>query len=122
MVEHEGALVTADESKEFTVDLADDGSGAIISGTLRLMSPLAYEEVLEPVKQRLTAAAGTFTLDLRGLTFMNSSGITGLSRIVLLARQKNKDLTVMLNDSLAWQKKIVTSLQKLYPRLSITTA
>lgn len=108
------------ETKEYALECADDNTGAALSGSLRLASPAAYEEAFGPIKRAL-AVSTNFKLDLSSLNFMNSSGITGLSRIVLAARSGNKELTIVVNEQVAWQKKTITSLQKLYPKLKLLT-
>lgn len=91
----------------------------VLSGVMRLASPNSYEGVFEPVKKGIADAAAVYTLDITRLKFMNSSGITALSRLVLHARTHNKQLVVMGTETVAWQKKTLTSLQRLYSRVDV---
>jgi hypothetical protein len=95
--------------------------GAIVRGVLRLESVAAYEAVFGPMRQQM-GAAGPYTIDLSGVTLMNSSGIRALANLVLEA--KAPDLTLVLKGTLAvpWQRKSLASLSTLNPRVKVELA
>ena len=105
------------ETADYSLDCS--GGVAVLDGVLRLHSPVAYEGVFEGVREALLAATSTFVIDLAGVRFMNSSGITALSRLVLLARNSDKPLMIKGNTQVAWQQKTITSLQRLYKGLEV---
>lgn len=107
------------QTSEYSIDCRDGEALAKISGVLRLATPAAYEHAFAPIRQHLTATKGPYTLDVAQLTFMNSSGITGLSRLVMQVRSESRELVIVVSDSVPWQRKTFSSLQKLYPKLQI---
>lgn len=104
---------------DFQLTLDADASGAKLVGVLRLSSPQAYRDVLQPISDALDAGPGEFRLDLAGVSFMNSSGVTALSRLIMSARQHGTRLLCVVDDEVSWQRKTLSSLQRLNPRLEI---
>lgn len=109
-------------SAGYTVTVEEGGRGATLSGVLRLESPVAYRPVLQPIQEAIEAKPGGFRMNLSGLTFLNSSGVTALFRIVMAARQHDVALVCVVDDSISWQRKTLSSLQKLYPKLELVGA
>jgi hypothetical protein len=107
------------QTTEYVIECREGAPFAKISGVLRLATPAAYEHALAPIRQHLAATTGVYTLDVAQLTFMNSSGITGLSRIVMLARSDSREMMIIVSDTVPWQRKTFSSLQKLYPKLQV---
>ncbi|MCB9741017.1 MAG: hypothetical protein H6741_17100 [Alphaproteobacteria bacterium] len=105
-------------SGEFTVEM--HAGGARLSGVMRLASPAAYSVALQPIGDRIEAG-GTepLEIDLSKLSFLNSSGITALSRLVLGARSKKLPLLFLIDESVLWQKKTLPSLARLYPGMEL---
>lgn len=108
-------------SDEYTITLHEHG-GATLAGVLRLSSPIAYKPVLQPLQDAIEAAPKAYRIDLAKLTFLNSSGVTALSRLVMAARQHDVPLVVVVDDGVPWQRKTLSSLQRLYPKLELVTA
>lgn len=107
------------DASDFTLRMHPDGNGVTLLGIMRLVSPTAYRKVLGPVYDAMGVCAGTFQIDIADLQFMNSSGITALSRLVMLARERNIGCVCVVNDSYAWQRKTLLSLQRLYPKFEL---
>ncbi len=107
---------------EYSIQLDGSGNGARLAGILRLASPVAYKPVLEPLHAAIEAKPASYRLDIGGLTFMNSSGVTALSRLVMAARQHDVPLVCVVDDAVPWQRKTLSSLQRLYPKLELRTA
>jgi hypothetical protein len=71
-------------------------------------------------KETLTSPAMPIVLDLRELDFLNSSGITMLSRFVMEARDHpGIDLQVLASEAVPWHARSLRNLQRLMPGLSI---
>ena len=91
--------------------------GATLSGIMRLLSPAAYRAALNDVHALVDTATGPVEIDLAGLEFVNSSGITALSRLVMQARERKVELIVTIDEQVSWQKKTLPSLARLYPKM-----
>ena len=98
-----------------------EGVRVTVSGVLRLSSPRAYDEVFAPVVERLEGS-DPVEVDLRLVEFMNSSGISAFAQLVLKARRAVRPLTVIVDDDVAWQRKAVKTLAKLYPGMEVSAA
>lgn len=105
------------ETADFVIDCGPDQ--AVLRGVLRLPSPVAYESPFERLRQCLEAAPRRYVIDICAVRFMNSSGITALSRLVLLARTLDKEVIFVGASSVAWQGKTIRSLQRLYRGLGV---
>ena len=72
------------------------------------------------LKETLINPAAPIVLDLRELNFLNSSGITMLSRFVIEARDHaGVDVQVLASESVPWHARSLKNLQRLMPTLSI---
>ena len=92
---------------------------ARLSGVMRLVSPAAYRSALAEVHAQLESSKDPFEFDISGLVFLNSSGITALSRLVMQARVQGLSLTFLIDEGTAWQKKTLPSLARLYPKMAL---
>jgi hypothetical protein len=95
------------------------GRSTEVSGVLRLESVEAYDGVLARARSGLASADAHYTLDLSGVSLMNSSGIRALANLVLVAKRHGALLTILGAQSVAWQRKTMASLTALYDRLEI---
>jgi hypothetical protein len=94
-----------------------DGSGkAVVSGVMRLSSPTAYEEAFLPIKNDLENHKGEYSIDLSKLQYLNSSGITSLARIVLIAKKRNDSIFIHGDPQIPWQEKTLSTLARLYSK------
>jgi len=60
------------------------------------------------------------TIDLRNLVFVNSSGISMLSKFVLsMRKKKGVQLVVLGSNDIPWQGKSLKNLEKLLPGLKL---
>lgn len=105
-------------SDDFTINC--EGRSAKLAGVMRLQSPNAYEEPFEPIHSEIQSPEGQYVLDISNLTFLNSSGVSALARLILLARQHNTPVSVVCSNDIPWQGKTIPSLQKLYAELEIS--
>jgi hypothetical protein len=110
-------MMPVDED-EYTVEHPDQLT-TILDGTLRLPSPTAYDSIFEEVKQGVETQSDECSIDITGLKFLNSSGLTALARIFLLARQKQKDLKIICSKDNPWQEKSIGSLKKLWTGIEV---
>jgi hypothetical protein len=111
-------MQTVIEGENYSVEWDSDTRTAALNGILRLNGLVEYA----PIARFLSDAvpAGSMTLDLRGLNFLNSSGIAMLSKFVIEIRnRKTVDLSVLGSKTVAWQGKSLVNLSKLMPILRI---
>lgn len=90
-----------------------------MQGLLRLSGKAEYQPIASLLQEALEQSS-QFTLDVRELEFLNSSGITMLTMFVVKARQKgNVALTVKGSEKILWQTKSLKNLQRLMPHLNL---
>ncbi len=106
--------------ESFDVQLEEENSTILFKGALRLCGTEDYAPILDMLKETLTSPAMRIVLDLRELDFLNSSGITMLSRFVMEARDcPGIDLQVLASEAVPWHARSLRNLQRLMPGLSI---
>lgn len=110
--------MTLFERDQYAVECPAGSDTALVRGVLRLGSPAAYDSVFAPVRDRIVKRE-TSTIDLTGVTFMNSSGIRALASLVLLAKDAGVSLCIVASERVPWQKKTVASFRAMSPGLSV---
>jgi hypothetical protein len=89
-------------------------------GSLRLNGMEEYAPIVQLLNEVAEQQPATITLNLRGLEFLNSSGINVLSKFVIKVRQKGTIAMVVLGSkSIPWQGKSLKNLQRLMPSLQL---
>ncbi len=89
-------------------------------GTLRLNGLPEYVPINNLLHQIIEQKPENLTLDFKNLYFINSSGITMLSKFMIHVRsQKNISLIIIGNDTIPWQNKSLKNLQRLMPSLQL---
>jgi hypothetical protein len=108
-------------SDEYTVEYDSETHTVALRGTIRLQSTEDYAPVTELLQQAHAAAAGSrLTVDFRQLQFLNSSGISMISKFVINARKQDSvSMLVLGNQEIYWQQKSLINLQKLWPKVQI---
>jgi hypothetical protein len=91
----------------------------IISGSMRLPSPLSYDQPFALIKKALDDCIDTLNIDLQDLEYLNSSGITALARIIIQARKDDKTIKFIISNDIPWQSKTFSSLKILWDKLII---
>jgi hypothetical protein len=105
--------------ESFDIRLENDTT-VHFKGALRLNGTEDYAPILDLLKETLSNADRPIVLDIRELDFLNSSGITMLSRFVIEARDHvGTNLEVLASQSIAWHARSVKNLQRLMPSLCI---
>ncbi|MBN1875084.1 MAG: hypothetical protein JXA33_12700 [Anaerolineae bacterium] len=106
----------------YTVEYNDGTHAVQLMGTIRLQTTDEYAPLTQLLQKAHddTGAADTLRLDFRQLQFLNSSGINMISKFVIAARKQNKiNLVILGNQEIYWQKKSLSNLQKLWPKIQI---
>jgi hypothetical protein len=106
---------------EYSVAYNPDTHTVGLSGTIRLQTSDDYAPLMALLQRAHDAAQGNkLKLDLRQLQFLNSSGISMISKFVIGARKQDQiSLVVQGNQAIYWQQKSLGNLQKLWPKVVI---
>lgn len=96
-----------------------EGNTLYLSGFLRLMSPYDYNEPFTLIKDSLEDKYTEIVVDITQLSFLNSSGITALAKLILLAKKNNIVFILRGSAEKHWQKKSFDCLSKLYDQFLI---
>ncbi len=89
-------------------------------GSLRLGGMEEYAPIVKLLNQVVDMEPEIITLDLKTLKFLNSSGISMLSKFVISVRKKkNISITVKGSKAIPWQGKSLKNLQRLMPSLKL---
>ena len=108
------------KGESFEIHLDDDNSTVVFKGALRLSGMEDYAPILDLVKTTLDGPAKPIVIDVRELDFLNSSGITMLSRFVIEARDRaGINLYFFASESITWHARSLKNLQRLMPALTI---
>jgi hypothetical protein len=106
---------------EYSVTYDQIANTLAFQGTIRLQTADDYAPITQALQRAHDDAAGrALKLDFRQLQFLNSSGISTISKFVINARKQDKiALTVLGNRDIYWQQKSLGNLQKLWPKVQI---
>jgi hypothetical protein len=109
--------------ESFEVRREENNSTVVFKGALRLSGTADYAPILEMLKETLITPATPILVDLRELDFLNSSGITMLSRFVIEARDcAGIQLEILACEAIPWHARSLKNLQRLMPALNIRMA
>lgn len=100
-----------------------DAAAQIITcqGALRLAGMQDYAPIVQLLDQAIEDHPSVLTLNLRELSFLNSSGINVLSKFVLKVRnQQNIHLIVQGSTQIPWQEVSLSNFKRLMPQLELT--
>ena len=105
---------------EYRLHYAADTHTIACAGSLRLNGVEEYKPIVDVLNGVALEQPQAITLDLRGLEFLNSSGINVLAKFVINVRQRAaSDLVVLGSKSVPWQGKSLVNLQRLMPKLQL---
>lgn len=89
-------------------------------GLLRLAGIPDYEPIVQLLNDVTEEEPPTITMNLIELKFLNSSGMSILSRFVIGVRKKKTvQLVIKGSQGIAWQDKSLNNWQRLMPALTI---
>lgn len=107
------------QGEGYKVEFDPEGDVVRMAGSLRLGGLTEYTPISDLLDQAIDGRAA-LTLDLRGLEFLNSSGIATLSKFVIHVRNsKTCALTVLGSNTIPWQGKSLNNLKRLMPSLEL---
>jgi len=107
------------KTDDYTIRYEPESATAFFQGLLRLDGMEAYQPVMDILLNAIEASS-SFTINLRELEFLNSSGISMLSMFVVKARDKGGiNLVFQGSEKTLWQTKSLKNLQRLMPSLKL---
>ncbi len=108
------------KGEDYTVRYDSDSVVVKFQGELALGGPKEYAPIDNLLKEIADAKPRKMTIDLKELAFLNSSGISMLSKFVLGIRKKKEiQLVVLGSHDIPWQGKSLKNLQKFLPSLKL---
>ena len=109
-VKGDGYCVSYDETTEVVT----------FEGTLRLRDVEQYDPIEKLLDEARGSAPKVLTLDVRGLKFLNSAGITVLFRFAIkMKQQATSQVVVRGADGVPWQGRSLPNMEKLMPELQL---
>jgi anti-anti-sigma factor len=108
------------ENYNVIYDYDQTSHNIIFDGSLRLNGTEEYASISELLDHVAQQEPETIVLDLKELSFLNSSGIGILSKFVINVRKrKNIQMVVIGAKKNPWQGKSLKNLQRLMPSLTL---
>jgi hypothetical protein len=92
----------------------------VCQGSLRLNGTEEYSSILQLLYDALDKKPTQLTIDLKDLKFLNSSGISMLSKFAIEVRKnRNIQIGMLGSKEIPWQGKSLKNLQRLLPSLKL---
>lgn len=108
------------QKEDFSVIFKPESNAIVFTGSIRLQNLPAYEPIKNLLKSARDSVSGELVLDMKGLNFLNSSGITTLSMFVIDTRNAgNPKLKVIGSNEVSWQTKSLANLKKLWNEVEL---
>jgi len=108
------------KDEDYVVKFQSESTTVHFKGELSLGGTSDYEPITTLLNDVINTEPATMTIDLRELAFLNSSGISMLSKFVLsLRKKKGTELVVLGSNDMPWQGKSLKNLEKLLPGLKL---
>lgn len=106
---------------KYQVSYEKNTATVTLQGAFLLNGATAYEPILNLLKEVAEATEpNQLTIDIRNLTFLNSSGINMMTKFVMYVSDV-KDLKLNVNITgykhVAWQERLTVNLRRLMPNL-----
>ena len=109
------------KEEKYQVYYDKDKATVTLQGALLLNGAPAYEPILNILKEAAhNHEPEHLTIDIRGLTFLNSSGINMMTKfVVYISDVQGLKLTVTIvgQKQVAWQERLTINLKRLMPEL-----
>ncbi|MGK7890869.1 MAG: STAS domain-containing protein [Leptolyngbyaceae cyanobacterium] len=112
--------MTEINGEDFNIRYDTQTATLFFQGSLRLAGTDSYQPVLALLNDVQAQFPNVITLDLKQLQFLNSSGISILSRFVINVRkQETSHIIVKGATTIPWQSKSLKNLKRLMPTLEL---
>ena len=107
--------------EKYKVTYQENDHCICFEGSIRLHGGESdYQEIVQLLNQIADAEPPIVTINLEELQFLNSLGISLLSKFVINVRKrKTMQMIVRANEDIPWQRKSLKNLQRLMPNLQL---
>ncbi|MEL4894533.1 slr1659 superfamily regulator [Crocosphaera sp. Alani8] len=106
------------KTNDYSVTYNPETITVSFQGSLRLGGSEEYTPIVDLLNEAAKNEPEIVTLDLKELEFLNSSGISMLSKFVInIRKKKTSSITVKGSNAIPWQGKSLKNLQRLMPTL-----
>lgn len=108
------------KGQDYSILYDRESMTVIFQGELSLGGTADYAPIVELLDEVANPEPPNITLNLKKLEFLNSSGISMLSKFVISVRKKKTiQLLVLGSNDVPWQQKSLKNLEKLLPTLKL---
>ncbi|MEG4322297.1 MULTISPECIES: hypothetical protein [unclassified Microcoleus] len=108
------------KGQDYSIQYDPQSVTVCFQGELSLGGPSEYAPIVELLDEVALNEPPAITLNLKKLDFVNSSGISMLSKFVISVRKKKTiQLLVLGSNDIPWQQKSLKNLEKLLPTLKL---
>jgi len=108
------------KGEDYSIQYDPESATVSFIGELSLGGPAEYAPIVELLDEVAQNEPPAITLNLKKLEFVNSSGISMLSKFVITVRKKKTiQLLVLGSNDVPWQQKSLKNLEKLLPTLKL---
>lgn len=108
------------KGEDYIVQYYVDAVTVKFEGELALGGPKEYAPINNLLNEITSSSPPVMIVDLKELAFLNSSGISMLSKFVLRLRKKKEiQLIILGSNNMPWQGKSLKNLQKFLPTLKL---
>ncbi len=108
------------KTENYNIIYDETSHNVVFDGSLRLNGGEEYASISELLDSIAQKEPEKIVLDLKDLSFLNSSGISILSKFVIKVRKsKNIQMVVIGAKKNPWQGKSLKNLQRLMPSLKL---
>lgn len=105
---------------DYQVEYEPTSATVYFKGEITLGGPKDYAPIVNLLNQVAASEPPTLRLNLKELAFLNSSGISMLSKFVLgMRKKKGIQLVVLGSKKTPWQGKSLKNLERLLPGLKL---
>ncbi|MBP5971498.1 hypothetical protein HW132_01785 [Brasilonema sp. CT11] len=108
------------KSDDYQVQYEPASTTVYFKGQIALGGPKDYAPIVNLLNEVAGLEPKTITINVKELAFLNSSGISMLSKFVLgMRKKKGVQLVVLGSKKIPWQGKSLKNLERLLPGLKL---
>ena len=108
------------KGESYSVEYQPETVTVKFQGSMRLNGMADYAPTEKLLNEAIDQSPPIITLNLRELEFLNSSGISMLSKFVINVRKKKTvQIAILGSNRIPWQGKSLKNLQRLMPGLEM---
>lgn len=108
------------KTEDYQVTHESETATVYFQGKISLGGPKDYAPIVNLLNEAADLTPPILTLNVKELAFLNSSGISMLSKFVLgMRKKKGMQLVVLGSKKMPWQAKSLKNLERLLPGLKL---